>query len=98
MSTSTFQSHLSVLEFSAKLYPMRPAFRIPVVNKETSQILEWATVAYAKFHQDVELHAQYWISVLSTDGIAPGSIVGLWCVPYLIPVNHPRSLTPHSIL
>ena len=92
MTTSTFQSHLSVLESSVRLYPTRPAFRLPVVNKETSKITEWATITYTKFHQDVELYARHWTSVLSAGGIAPGSIVGLWCVLH-VPINDPRSLT-----
>lgn len=98
MPTSTFQSHLSILESSAKSYPTRPAFRTPVVNEETSQISEWATVTYAQFHQGVELYARYWTSILSADGIAPGSVVGLWYVLYLAPVNNPRSRTSHVIL
>lgn len=80
MSAPTFQSHLSILESSARLYPTRPAFRIPIVNKETSQISEWATTTYAQFYQDIELYARYWTSVLSADGVAPGSIIGLWYV------------------
>ena len=78
MSTSPFQSHLSVLESSVRSYPTRPAFRTPVINKETSQISEWATITYAQFYQDVQLHARYWSSILSTDGVAPGAIIGLW--------------------
>lgn len=81
----SLQSHLSVLESSVQLYPTRPAFRLPIVNKETSQVSEWATVTYAQFHQDVELYARYWASVLSADGLAPGSTVGLWYVPHFIP-------------
>ena len=95
MSASTFQSHLTVLESSARLYPTRPAFRLPVVDKETSRISEWATVTYTQFHEDVELYARYWTSVLSADGIAPGSIIGLWYVSGLAPVNDTRSLTSH---
>ena len=86
MSTSTFQSHLSVLESSVKSYPTRTAFRTPVVDKETSQISEWATITYAQFYQDVQLYARYWTSVLSADGVAPGSIIGLWYVSLLVPV------------
>lgn len=67
------------------------------MNKETSQISEWATTTYAQFHQDVELYARYWTSVLSADGIAPGSIIGLWYVSHLVPVNDLRTLTPHLI-
>ena len=80
MSTSAFQSHLSVLESSFRSYPTRPAFRTPVVNKETSKISEWATITYSQFYQDVQLYARYWTSILSADGVAPGSIVGLWYV------------------
>jgi len=97
MSTSTFQSHLSVLESSARSYPTRPAFRAPVVDKETSQISEWTTTTYAQFYQDVELYARYWTSVLSADGVAPGSIIGLWYVSRLASVVDFRTLTSHSI-
>ena len=97
MSTPTFQSHLSVLESSVRLYPTRPAFRTPVVDKETSQILEWATITYTQFYQDVELYARYWTSVLSADGVAPGSIIGLWSVSPLVPPTDSHTLTPHLI-
>ena len=97
MSTSTFQSHLSVLEASVRLYPTRPAFRIPVVNKETSQISEWTATTYAQFYQDVELYAQYWTSVLSVDGVAPGSIIGLWYVSHFVSVDDLHTLTLHLI-
>ena len=93
MSTPTFQSHLSVLESSVRLYPTRPAFRTPVVDKETSQISEWATITYTQFYQDVELYARYWTSILSADGVAPSSIIGLWSVSRLVPVIDLRILT-----
>ena len=67
------------------------------MNKETSQISEWATITYAQFYQDVELYARYWTSVLCADGITPGSIIGLWYVLHLVPVNDFRALTPRSI-
>ena len=67
------------------------------MNKDTSQISEWATITYAQFHQDVELHARYWTSALSADGIAPGSIVGLWYVSHLVITSDPRTLTPRLI-
>ena len=56
------------------------------MDKETSQISEWATITYAQFYQDVQLYARYWTSVLSADGVAPGSIIGLWYVSLLVPV------------
>jgi hypothetical protein len=67
------------------------------VNKETSQVSEWTTITYAQFHQDVELYARYWSSVLSADGVAPGSVIGLWYVSYLVLVNDPPPLTPRLI-
>ena len=97
MSATTLQSHLSVLESTVRSYPARPAFRIPVVNKETSQVSEWTTTTYAQFHQDVELYARYWTSVLSAGGVAPGSIVGLWYVSRPVPVNDSQTLIPHLI-
>jgi len=97
MSTSTFQSHLSVLETSVRSYPTRPAFRTPVVDKETSKISEWATITYTQFHQDVQLYARYWTSILSADGVTPGSIIGLWCVSRLVSLIDLHTLTPHLI-
>ena len=98
ISTPTFQSHLSVLESSVRSYPTRPVFRTPVVDKDTSQISEWATVTYSQFHKGVEIYARHWSSILSADGIPPRSTIGLWCVLHLIPDNDPRSLTPHLII
>jgi len=97
MSTSTFQSHLSVLESSVKLYPTRPAFRTPVINKETSQISEWTTITYVQFYQDVQIYARYWTSILSAGGFAPGSIIGLWYVSRPVSVIDFHTLTPHLI-
>ena len=98
MSTSAFQSHLSVLESSVRSYPTRPAFRTPVVNKEASQISEWATITYSQFYQDVQLYARYWYSILSADGVALGSIVGLWYVSRLVLlISDFHTLTPHLI-
>ena len=63
------------------------------MDKETSQISEWATISYAQFYQDVELYARYWSSVLSADGVAPGSIIGLWSVSRLVSIIDSRTLT-----
>ena len=97
MSTSTFQSHLSVLESSVRSYPTRPVFRIPVVNKDTSEVSEWATITYTQFYQDVQLYARYWTSILSADGFAPGSIIGLWYVSRFISLIDFRALTLYLI-
>lgn len=94
MVASPLQSHLTVLESSARSHPTLPAFRQPVVDKETSRILEWNTISYAEFFHHVELYSRYWASALSADGIAPGSIIGLWYVSSLVPVIDLRTLTP----
>ena len=67
------------------------------MDRETSQISEWATITYAQFYQDVGCYARYWTSVLSADGVTPGSIIGLWYVSHLVPVNDLRTLTPPLI-
>jgi len=63
------------------------------VDRETSQVSEWATITYTQFYQDVELYARYWYSVLSADGLAPGSIIGLWYVSRLVSAIDFRTLT-----
>ena len=67
------------------------------MNKETSQISEWTTITYAQFYQEVQLYARYWTSILSADGVAPGSIIGLWYVSPLASLIDRHTLTPHSI-
>ena len=63
------------------------------MDKETSKVSEWAPITYTQFYQDVELYARYWTSVLSADGVAPGSIIGLWYVSRLVSVIDFRTLT-----
>ena len=70
---------------------------MPIVDKETSHISEWATVTYAQFHQDVELYARYWTSALSAKGIAPDSVIGLWYVSHLVLAYDPCILTTSLI-
>ena len=67
------------------------------MDKETSQISEWATITYTQFYQDVELYARYWTSVLSADGVGPGSIVGLWSVSLFVPLTDFHTLNLHLI-
>ena len=95
MSTPTLKTHISVLESSTRLYPTRPAFRVPVVDKQSKRILEWDTITYTQFLRDVELCGRYWTSKLSADGIAPGSVIGLWYVSRNVILDDPRILTPH---
>ncbi|KAI0788601.1 hypothetical protein C8Q75DRAFT_793755 [Abortiporus biennis] len=73
-----FNSHLTVLEQSAARYPTAPAFYVPLVDNSTQEISEWQPISYTQFLADVEHVAKYWTTVLSNDGVLPGSVVGLW--------------------
>jgi hypothetical protein len=73
-----FKSHLTVLEESAYLYPLAPAFRIPQVDVVSGQVIQWQPITYQQFQNDVELFARYWAWTLKTDGIPCTSVIGLW--------------------
>ncbi|EJD03893.1 acetyl-CoA synthetase-like protein [Fomitiporia mediterranea MF3/22] len=72
------QSHLSVLEEAAQRYPDRHAFRIAEMSKSSTMINTWIPKSYREFHADVELAARYWTKKLSSSGLTPRSVVGLW--------------------
>lgn len=71
-------SHLAVLESSSLIYPLRPVFRVPTVNKETGEIGSWQSISYRQFQLDVERFARFWQSKLIINGILPQSVVGVW--------------------
>lgn len=71
-------SHLSVLEQAATRYPDRPAFRIAQKSKTDDTVETWLPISFKEFQADVELAARYWFEKLSTHGVAPRSVVGLW--------------------
>ncbi|KAI0800938.1 acetyl-CoA synthetase-like protein [Fomes fomentarius] len=73
-----FRTHLTVLEQSAAQYPDAPAFRVPRLRSDSDEILEWDTVTYIQFWQDVQRFARHWTQKLTVDGIPCGSVVGLW--------------------
>ncbi|CAL1695357.1 unnamed protein product [Somion occarium] len=73
-----FKTHLTVLEQSASLYASSPAFKVPRLNPETQEILEWHSISYSQFLADVELFAKFWTQRFSADGVPPRSVVGVW--------------------
>lgn len=76
----TFKTHLTVLEESAKRFSSLPAFKVPLIDPNTQEILQWDSVSYSQFLADVEHFAKYWTSILSDRGVAPRSVVGVWYV------------------
>jgi hypothetical protein len=72
------RSQLTVLETSASLYPTKCAFRIPCVDVESGQVIQWRPVTYRQVQNNVELSARYWAQRLNADGLLRGSVVGLW--------------------
>lgn len=81
-----FKTHLTVVESSAAAYPNQPAFRTPLVDPDTNQITRWLAITYQQFHEDVLASARYWSHTLTSDNIAPRSVIGIWQVlsPLLI--------------
>lgn len=80
------RTHLTVLEQSAAQYPDAPAFRVPRLRSDSDEIVEWDTVTYIQFWQDVQRFARHWTRKLTVDGIPCGSVVGLWYDSYCIKV------------
>lgn len=75
---SPYRTHLTILEQTASKVPDSPAFRVPRLDIDTEEVLEWDIVTYAQFWQDVERFARYWTRHLSSSGVATRSVVGLW--------------------
>ena len=78
---ASYRTHLTVLEQTAARYPDSPVFRIPRVDSNTNEVLEWDIVTYTQFWQDVERFARHWKRELTACGVRARSVVGLWYVP-----------------
>ncbi|KAK7043985.1 hypothetical protein VNI00_008153 [Paramarasmius palmivorus] len=72
-----FRTHLDVLKASSSSFPSEAAFRIPS-SSPSSQSLQWDTITYQRFYDDVLLFARYWARKLRRDNIPQRSVVGLW--------------------
>ncbi|PCH33823.1 acetyl-CoA synthetase-like protein [Wolfiporia cocos MD-104 SS10] len=73
-----YKTHLSVLQWSASLYPSQPVFYLPDSSSDGGSQQRWTKVTYRKFLDDVELAARYWARTLRASGIAQRAVVGLW--------------------
>ncbi|KAI0936606.1 hypothetical protein AcV5_004699 [Taiwanofungus camphoratus] len=74
----TFKTHLSVLYWSASLYPSYAAFKIPESRSESDELIQWRQITYRQFLDDVELSAKYWTRLLVMNDIPRRSVVGIW--------------------
>ncbi|EEB86748.1 hypothetical protein MPER_16179, partial [Moniliophthora perniciosa FA553] len=59
----------AVLEASAARYPTSPVFKKPVLDSRTNELVDWQSITYKQFHEDVLIYARYWAKVLRRDGI-----------------------------
>lgn len=73
-----FRSHLTVLQTSASVYSSATAFRVPEVDGETGKLVQWRSISYRQFQDDVDLFARYWARTLRADGVPREAVVGLW--------------------
>ncbi|KAI0756679.1 acetyl-CoA synthetase-like protein [Daedaleopsis nitida] len=74
----SFRTHLTVLEQTASRCPDAAVFRVPRLQPDSEEVLEWDVVTYSQFWQDVERFARHWTAKLTADGVASRSVVGLW--------------------
>ncbi|KAF7307018.1 Acetyl-CoA synthetase-like protein [Mycena indigotica] len=76
------KTHLTVLQETARRAPSSVAFKLPRADSQSTYAHDWYSVTYQQFLHDVELFARHWLSVLSSNGVAPGSVVSLWLGGY----------------
>ena len=77
---SCYKTQLTVLEESAARYGAAPAFKVPRIDPDSQEILQWEDISYSQFLLDVEHSARYWSRQFAADGVAPRSTVGIWFV------------------
>ncbi|KAL0572811.1 hypothetical protein V5O48_009156 [Marasmius crinis-equi] len=71
------QTPLTVLYDTVSKKPDALAFKIPVVDPKTSEVVEWKGITYAEFASDVNRFAGYWDRTFEKDGIQKGAVVAL---------------------
>ncbi|KAI0756673.1 acetyl-CoA synthetase-like protein [Daedaleopsis nitida] len=75
---SHYRTHLTVLQHSASVFSSSPAFKLPRLSADKSEVEAWDAVSYQQFLLDVERSARHWTRTLSAHGVTRRSIVGLW--------------------
>ncbi|KAI0754380.1 acetyl-CoA synthetase-like protein [Daedaleopsis nitida] len=70
-------THLQALYDFTAIHSTLPILKLPVYDAE-GQLLAWQPISYSRFTSDVEHFAAHLSQKLTSDGIAPRSVVGLW--------------------
>ncbi|KAF5390206.1 hypothetical protein D9757_002825 [Collybiopsis confluens] len=55
------RTHLSVLESSTARFSNSAVFKVPLLDPQTHLLLDWTTITYQQFHDDVHRSASFWI-------------------------------------
>ncbi|KAI3602834.1 amp-ligase [Moniliophthora roreri] len=76
------RTHLSVLEASAAYHPTSSVFKKPVLDSCTNKLIDWQSITYKQFYEDVLIYARHWAKVLGRDGIPQRAVIGLWIEGY----------------
>ncbi|KAJ7228203.1 hypothetical protein GGX14DRAFT_346188 [Mycena pura] len=71
------ETHLTLLETSARRRPSALAFKVPQPGTST-----WRNITYQQFLADVELTASYWARIFREADIPQRSVIGLWISGY----------------
>lgn len=74
----SYRTHITILQQIAAQHPAANAFQVPEFDPHTNQVLRWHPVTYSRFFQDVELFAKHWTRKLTSQGVLPRSVVGVW--------------------
>lgn len=67
--------HFEALRARVASHPDTPVFKLP---KPGAAGHEWVNVSYRQFLADIERMAKYWLAKLSSRGLPPRSVVGIW--------------------
>ena len=79
--TMSYKTHLTVLQHSAAVYSSSPAFLLPRLDTNDSNVIvAWDSISYQQFLLDVERSARHWSHTLTAHGVPRRSVVGLWSV------------------
>ena len=79
--TMSYKTHLTVLQHSAAVYSSSPAFLLPRLDTNDSNVIvAWDSISYQQFLLDVERSARHWSHTLTAHEVPRRSVVGLWSV------------------
>ncbi|KAI3605677.1 amp-ligase [Moniliophthora roreri] len=72
-----FRTHLTILEEALTKHASATAFKIPVIDPQSSELQDWIPITYSQWASDVNSLARHWFRVLSGSGVEQGSVVAL---------------------